>query len=533
MHRLVATLISLLTGIGGHYLNRRWDRAALFMGLLFVWTLVGFAIVNLLSYHMTPQDIAGPGTAIRPWIYLLESGFASIILASALVTWRDARPSLRVEVPWHGAWSTLGAVLTTFMTLALLGYVALVGSVYLSVVGSIGPEATSGDIAPAADAALPNDFEGGIAAHGKPNSAAWFWSAVYFGGEPPYDTMARPLPSGDASVTGVVRYQAAPVVGARLKLMLNGEFASTDLTTDAQGRFTLRLPAGEWYVNSLRMDRWLGKPVNGEFMLVSVGKGAETAGAEDRHIRFPSGLPLTARTGSSADPAPDPALVIDIRPHVRLIWPSAQQQKAPAQLVDGVLRWDAYPGAARYRVELSEVERQANSASYYSVVTRTVEDARLPLSGLASVTGDTVSREYSVKVTALDANGGFLSETQHAFDGGSFTLTDGRRLLKEGMAVLLGAGRSPEDIQHLLKNDERLDAVVVLVREGMLDAAESMLAKIDTASPGRIAAVTGYLRATQGRCDAATALFKQARDQGGQVCVASEYWAGCPRATSP
>jgi hypothetical protein len=162
------------------------------------------------------------------------------------------------------------------------------------------------------------------------------------------------------------------------------------------------------------------------------------------------------------------------------------------------------------------------------VTTRTVEGATsLPLSTLASVEGDTESREYSVKVTALADDGRFLSESEHAFDGGSFTLTDGHRLLKENMAALLGKGRSPEDVQRMFKNDERLDAVVVLVREGMLDAAEPLLAKIDVASPGRISAVTGYLRASQGRCDAATALLNQAKGEGGLTCVPAEYWAAC------
>ncbi len=79
----------------------------------------------------------------------------------------------------------------------------------------------------------------------------------------------------------------------------------------------------------------------------------------------------------------------------------------------------------------------------------------------------------------------------------------------------------------MLKNEERLDAVVVLVREGMLDAAEPLLTKIDVASPGRKAAVTGFLRASQNRCEEATALLTQAKGEGGSNCVPAEYWAEC------
>jgi len=88
-------------------------------------------------------------------------------------------------------------------------------------------------------------------------------------------------------------------------------------------------------------------------------------------------------------------------------------------------------------------------------------------------------------------------------------------------------GTTAEDIEKMLANDKRLDAVAVLIEEGMLDAAEPLLARIDMAPAGRKEAVTGFLRASQGRCEEATALLEQANAQGGSLCVPAAYWAGC------
>jgi hypothetical protein len=134
MRRLTAILLSLFTVIGGHYLNRRWDRAAFFLGLLYVGMIVAY---------FTLWGTFGSGPESEPsgflidmqakWRYLF-SGVGMILLLSAFVTWRDSRPGVRVDVPWRGPVPVVGAVLATLMSVSMLGYVGLIGWIAVSTV---------------------------------------------------------------------------------------------------------------------------------------------------------------------------------------------------------------------------------------------------------------------------------------------------------------------------------------------------------------------------------------------------------------
>lgn len=522
MRRLIAILLSLLTGIGGHYLNRRWDRAAFFMGLLFVGMIAAyFTLWGTLSVGPEAEPSGFLIDVERKWRYLF-AGLGVILLISAFVTWRDSRPDARVSVPWCGAVPVVGAVLTTLMSLSLLGYVGLVGWIAVSAADRSarmhenGAETISPDVE---DSASAGDGSG------YPYAEAWLMQSLYLGGTPDYGIQLDPLPEGDAYLVGRLEFQNQPVIGAIVKLTLNGKYASARATTDEQGRYTLRVPPGEWRVNAVNVLRWPGKPRQGEYLLVSgLESAADIHRSQPRQLYYDKGLPITATT----EPTLNPALRIHIREHLHLLWPTADQQKISARVSDDVVRWSAYPAATHYRVEISEVTRSVNSARYDPVASKTVTRAtELPLSALPTLPGDTKSREYSVEVTALAEDGAFLTVSEHAFHGASFTLTDGHRFIEGELKNRLGAGASVDDLQQVLANDKRLDAVVVLIQDGMLDTAEPLLAKVDMASTGRKAAVAGYLRASQGRCEEAAALLNQAMAEGGSVCVPAAYWAGC------
>lgn len=517
MRRLTATVLSLLTITGGHYLNRRWDRAALFLGLLFVGMVAAYFSfsVGIASYEN--KDPYALFDSYQHKTRVALAGFALIPLLSAWVTWRDAREET-MNVPWRGVLPALGAVLTTLLSVVLLAYVGVVGSAYLA----LGRDAVTVSHGEVTDA--PAEESGAVAdsrAYSADNS---FQNTLYLGGVNYPGKEAEPVPSGSAYLVGQVLHEGRPVKDAQVRLMINGAHTEPSARTDAAGRYSIRIPPGTWSVNEIRIEDWPDMPRQGSYMVVS---GLEEPGDLNRE-RYPLFIETGLRVESTPMAELNPGLVVHIRRNLELNWPSPEDFQAPARVDDAVVRWSAYPGAVNYRVKISEVTRRDNTTTYVPVVRQVVTGTtELPLSSLTTLPDDTTQREYAVEVIAMTEDGTFLSENRQAYQGASFTLTDGHRLLADDKQRLLEAGMSAEDMHKMLKNDARLDAVVLLIREDMLAPAEVLLDKIDIAPAGRKLAVTGFLRARQERCQEATQLLDQAKGEGGLVCVPEEYWAGC------
>jgi len=85
------------------------------------------------------------------------------------------------------------------------------------------------------------------------------------------------------------------------------------------------------------------------------------------------------------------------------------------------------------------------------------------------------------------------------------------------------------NVGEMMQNRKRLDAVQVLIEAGLLAEAEKILATVRGATEnGNKEALTGYLRARQGRCVEAAKLFDQATAAAGKTCV-PESWRTCAR----
>ncbi len=515
MRRPVATILSLITLTGGHYLNRRWDRAALFLGLLFVGMAAAYFLLVLDAQTVEGTDAHALFASYQHKVRLLLMGVALLLLLSAWVTWRDSRVA-RPELPWRGALPVLGAVLTTTFSLVLMAYLGMMGSVYLAL-GRDAVTVSQGEV---------GEADTSVVSRRAPAYSAdtTFRGMLYFGGRNFPGVDAEPFPSGSAYLVGQVLFEGEPVAGAEIRLMINGAHPESTVRTDATGRYSLRVPPGNWSVNEIQVETWPGMPRQGGYMLVS---GLEASGDLNRE-RYPlfmeTGLPVEA----TAAPELNPSLVVHIRKTLDLYWPTVEDKPVSARVDEAVIRWSAYPQAVHYRVKISEVTRHGNTTSYRPVVRKVVTGAtELPLAGLAAVPDDAAAHEYAVEVIAMRADGSFLSENRQSYRGATFTLADGNRLLADDKQRLLEQGTSVDDIQAMFKNDARLDAVVILIREDLLAPAETLLDKVGIASPGRKLAVTGFLRARQARCDDAQALLTQAKTEGGSLCVPAEYWAGC------
>ena len=495
--RLPAVLLSALTGVGGHFLNQRWDRALLFFALFVLWVFPGYTAPFMTFYLNLPPNWA--------FAAFVASSLGAVLtwLASLIVTWRDSSPQ-RLAPPLRWTISAqLGATLASLLATGLL--------VYALVQSPLGLFAAKSFFLSAGSAVDARD-------QAPQRRGKNFWQYLALGGlHSSPDALPAPA-AGTGILTGKFVYDGKPAVGVTLALSLNGKYRATGLITDAQGRFTLKLAPGEWYLNHIQTESWDERPDDGEFILLSGAESRLHGNDYDRHWRG-EGLKVTVSEAPPAEP-----LTFTIRRRVAMQWPGKSDKRVEATHKAATIRWQVYPQATDYVVRITRVERADRSTSYFPVATRRVRaKTELALADVRAVPGAASGQEYQVTVAAFAADGSFLSESEAHRDGQSFTLTDVQMLADDSLVSV----SSDLHLGEVVQNRKRLDAVQVLIEEGLLVEAERTLAKVHGATPsGNKEALTGYLRARQGRCAEATKLFDQAVATAGKTCV-PESWRAC------
>jgi hypothetical protein len=510
MKPFLTILASILTGCGGHFINRRWDRVMFFFLLLVLW-LVGAWWFQV--WDVTQGDRDGGMSIGGRFVSHTDgmlAGVGVIWLWSVVVTAVDAlrdREELRARWTLSGGIGALGLSLFSVALFAYYGWYAW--GVYLSGSGGWADERVS---------VIPQG--------GGDSFSEW----IYFGYGFDDDRGQLPEPpAGDGYLTGRFLYHDAPAEGVKLTVVLNGEYETAPLTTNAEGRFQLRLPPGEWYVSLIKTERWSHKPAGSDAFLVLTGDEPRlSAGSYSRHAfrHDKRGKAVMA----TAEPSPE-ALTLVIRDHVRMTWPASDDVPVVADAATSVIEWQGYPDATQYLVELSRVERREMGASYYPVASRQVSGATsLALSTFKIEPGDKEVQEYQVEIYAFDADGRLLSESRSYGTEASFELGAGLQIVDESSLDFAGdvQSLSAEKVQALRKNQDRLDAAALLIDEGLLDSADTLLQRVQgETAPGRLEAVQGYLAAQRGDCALASEWFDKARGGAGQGCVPERYRRGC------
>lgn len=230
-----------------------------------------------------------------------------------------------------------------------------------------------------------------------------------------------------------------------------------------------------------------------------------------------------------SDQVSDPQLHFTIRKRIAITWPKADPKPIPTTLAEGSIAWDPYPGAETYLMRISDVRRESDtSTAYYPVTKRLTGSTRFPLAKLAAAPGDK-EEEYEVKVTAFAKDGTLLSKSSEHFEGNTFVLTDKQQLATDAERKFVRGGLSANELQEIRANNRRIDAIEVLLKDGMVNEAERLLRKVDGAvDPGKKMAISGYVMAKRRRCAEANKLFTRALSEGGRPCVPDYYRAGCP-----
>lgn len=141
----------------------------------------------------------------------------------------------------------------------------------------------------------------------------------------------RVLSSGPGQIVGVATVDDKPLEGLRLRLALNGSVMSQWATTGADGLYAIGVPYGEYRVDGYRLD-------------------SETA---DSVLAGKIDHPRTPHSGGTFDVAegvPGDGLNFKFVDPVVLNMPKSRFSVGE----NVVIRWDPYPGAKEYEVQIDE-----------------------------------------------------------------------------------------------------------------------------------------------------------------------------------
>ncbi|HLQ26018.1 MAG TPA: hypothetical protein VK138_09085 [Acidiferrobacterales bacterium] len=502
---IIASVLSLITFIGGHLYNRRWDRALLFFSLLVLMIAGLYVSISFISFG--PSSIPGEGRPeqfmsamqIRWRIFLFL--LAAVWLISVIISAYDARqPSPAFPTEWTKG-GIFGAIFASILSAAIgVTFTGLATLMQMPARSSITIHAIHDD------------------------TDTNFTNHVYFGGYPNSRSELPAPPKGNGFLQGRFMYNGAPAANVSLKLALNGQYETGVVITDRDGVFTVRVPVGAWRINRLDTEEWKDRPKDPDLMVVT-GKEGRLENGTYQEAEWWRGQGLEVAV---TEKPPGDFVTFVIRPLVKLQWPAKRREAVPASAAKDIIQWDIYPGATDYRVSISELKREGQTTQIIPVAARLLTGTtRLALKDIKAVASVGQKHEYEVEVRAFAKDGGFLSKSDQHFEGHRFDLTD-HLLVADVDTRMLGGNFTDKEFSELHKNQARFTAVEVLIEDGLLTEAEKLLAKVTgKAEKGRKKALTGYLFAMRGNCAQAKILLNEAQAEGGTICLPGCYWGKC------
>lgn len=510
--RILATII---TGIGGHYLNRRWDKAVFFLCLFFLYGVAVY-IFSMFAYQslpLTSENIANEFDQIakRTSLFFVV-GEAAIWLVSIVVTAFDtSRDSERIIVRWTIS-GVSGAVITSLFSFAFLASTAWT---FITVNQS---RISEPDLQP---------FEGGFSNTNETD----FYESIYFGGSPPHSLKLTAPPTGTGILKGRVTYKDTPAVGITLSVTLNSKHKAKNIVTDSNGVFTINLPEGPWTINSIQTKKWLNKSGLGSYTLYY---GGEEKLKGDEYHRYGFGR----RNGLAVHVDTQPGMAhinITINDDIDMLFPDPAAKGTHATISDS-LKWAEHPNADKYYIEVNKVTRKGSTTHYRQVASRLVsKTTSIPLSSFTHMKSEnTGMAEYSVNLYAFSEDGTLIAEAEKKYPGGTFVLTDGNVFIEKklddqfNLGSIQDRGEFEEKIEAISREEQRATAARTLIDEEMLDEAESLLQKMDSEySQGKKESLMGFIYALQNKCEKANQSFEEASLINPEVCIPDSYKAGC------
>lgn len=515
MRTWLSPLLSLLTVVGGHLLNRRLDLVLLFFVLLLISTLAAIYAVPMAVMNSDSFTQGAINSLYLDIVYALAATLSLLIIVSTVVSFSHARRA--VALPAVSGVGKIAGLLAVLFSIATLAWAGMTGAFLIS---------AGKNTVTVAKTEADNDTP-----HSGPifSRSDFFHESVRYSGHWVDNSALSTIPKGDAYLSGTITYQGRPASGIALRAVLDNRYQTANTTTDKNGVFSLLVPEGEWTVNRIELKEWKNKP-HGAFLSATTAHDA-TLG---EGIYF-EGLDLD-REGLSVmatkKPEPNDSLSISIHDNPLLLFPAKEKQTADIK-ADSI-NWQPVEGAVKYQIQLHRVEHNGTSTSYYPVTWMNIDTNIIPLNRFPTVSDDTQSEnEYAVKVFAFDDQGRLISGND--FMGRNTLVLKGVKLVKTPRFGQFNNNDnlSPEAFTKQLEATEqdhdRINAARTLVEEDMAAEARTLLERVDTPSlEMEKSAVLGMVLAAEGRCEDAKKHFSDLNKQRGSECTPNYVSQRCP-----
>lgn len=494
-------IFNLVTAVGGHFVNRRWDKAfLLFVVLLLILSLPWFYFLAASSGLVNPGSIE-----FFPYVQLgIILCFSLLSTALFVIDFRAPRETL------EGTWTrTMTAAAGVFCLISTF-YTGWFVTSYLNSAKQLG--SSPDPVAQREQDAAPRKFY---------FNDDFFSEYVYFSFDAVDVSRSMPAPPpGEAVLYGSFVHNGAPAAGIELDVVVNGEFKADSLVTDADGRFSFSIAPGIWKVNAILVSGWPDKP-QGEFVIVT---GREGQAGENHYYknRYESGdLNIEAKSGTSTA-----IIAMEINPAITIVDPARGAVKSVDDVNGFTLEWEQNDRAAFYLVTLSKVTEEGTITSFHPITQLKSDALSMDLSGLTVFDDPGASNTYSVKVTAFDGEGNFVSESKHM--GRHMFSISGFKIAGDEVLTELGDDVSQEKYEEFYQNNRKIAAAETLLEHRLVAEAEKVVALItENSRAGKIEALKGYILALQGDCANATLHFDKAVKEGGVSCLPQKYRQNC------
>ncbi len=511
---ILKILASALTGIGGHYMNRRWDKAILFLCLFVIYWAAAYAlfIFTIKGITFSPDDFAQKIDDATQVLLKTLIGIVILWLVSLIITILDCKNNIEPNIVKWTKPGITGAVLTSILSFVFL---AATVTTYISL--------SKSKIAFPESASYESDTFNPISHN--------FYEYLYFGGAPSNSRQLPAPPTGEGILKGEISYENNPADGVTLAVILNSKYRAKDIVTDSNGIFTVNLPPDQWIINSIQTESWEHKPQEGSFSMYS-GKEEKLKGdSYNRYEYFQNtGYPVSVTKDSRTI-----HINATISKNIQLQWPDPNVEGIKATIND-TISWEKYPEASRYYIEIKKIKREGTTTYFEQVTSRILaNETSLPLSSLKHIkTNGKEKTEYAADIFAFSKDGTLIAEVSETHQGGTFLLSDGNILVEDELDNLYGLSsvEDPDEFEKKMEaislNKQKASAVSVLIDEDMLVEAKELLKHIDSEYlKGKKEVLSGYIFALQGKCNKANEMFDKATNINPNVCIPDNYKRNC------
>jgi hypothetical protein len=509
-----------LTGIGGHYLNRRWDKAILFLTMfilygIFCWVAVRtYLFSNISPTSVSQDDMMQQFRQITTTVSIIYlSGISILWAVSLIITIVDGKRENQSDGFKWTKTGVVAAILTTLFSFVLIGYTSAASVSTLQGKGIYTVSETSEEM--------------------SSSTTHNFYTYLHLGGTPSGSHNLPAPPEGQGMIKGRIIYDNHPAVGVVMNIVLNSKYQAKNIVTDDDGVFSVHLPIGEWKINSIQTEGWSNKPSDGEFTLYYGGEDKLRGNRFNHHNIFQKdGFEAVADASSE-----EVHLTVTIKKDIELVWPDDSVQGIDASIADAI-RWEPYPSAKKYLIKIKGLRREGTTTYFNEITSKLIDgETALPLSSLKYIKSNAKEKqEYSVEIYAFAEDGTLLGEFSGFSREGIFKLADGHILVEDKLRSFFdtSANEDPEELQKKMEvislDRRRADAVVVLVDDNMVSEAGRLVELINSEyAKGRKEVLSGYILALEGRCNESKRMFEKALSINPEVCIPDKYRSICPQ----